>query len=84
MDIISILGFAAGTLTTIAFIPQVIKVYQTKETRDISLMMYVMLAAGLMLWLIYGFLLKSWPIILSNIIALIANIYLIYLKLKYG
>jgi MtN3 and saliva related transmembrane protein len=84
MDIVMLIGGVAATLTTAAFVPQVIKAHQTKETKDLSLLMYVLTAGGLALWLIYGFFLSSLPIILANLLTLILCSYILYLKIKHG
>ena len=79
-----LIGFIAATLTTSAFIPQAIKVYKTKHTKDISLWMFIVLSIGIFSWLIYGILLNSLPIILANVITLILSIFILTNKLKYG
>ena len=84
MDIVNILGFLAGTLTTLSLLPQTIKSLKTKHTDDISLAMFVMLALGIVLWLIYGILLKAAPLILANSISLVLILMLIGLKLRHG
>ena len=80
---ITILGLAAATITTIAALPQVIKTLKLKETKDISLLMYIFLCLGMLLWLIYGLIIKNTPIIFANSIALILNLTVLSLKLKY-
>lgn len=84
MDPIFIIGSLAATLTTVAFLPQVIKAHETKHTKDLSLIMYVLLAIGLVLWTVYGLFLMSLPIILANTVTLVLCFYLLYLKVKYG
>lgn len=76
------LGYLAAFCTTIAFIPQAIKVFKTKQTKDISLGMFSLLIAGFVLWLWYGILLSSHPIILANSVTLIIAIYILVTKLK--
>lgn len=79
MSTITLLGLVAGTLTTISFIPQVIKVVSTKSTKDISLLMFVIFSTGVLFWTIYGFLINDLPVIIANIITFIlAMIILIY------
>ena len=79
----TIIGTIAATLTTIAFLPQAIKVIKTKHTKDIALGMYIILITGISLWLVYGILIHRWPIIISNLVTFIlASIILVY-KLKY-
>jgi MtN3 and saliva related transmembrane protein len=65
-NIITVIGLIAGAITSVSFIPQVIKGYQTKKLEDVSYFMYVILIIGLILWLIYGILLEELPIILAN------------------
>ena len=84
MNISFVIGSLAATLTTVAFLPQVIKAHQSKHTKDLSLIMYVLTSAGLLLWLIYGLFLMSLPIILANSVTLILCLYLLFLKNKYG
>ena len=79
-----IIGLVAAICTTIAFFPQLILVYRTKQTRDLSLPTFILLIAGIFLWLIYGILLGSLPIILANSITLIGCLYILIMKVKYG
>ena len=77
------LGLVAGTLTSIAAIPQLIKTLRTRHARDISIWQPLLLAIGVALWLIYGILIHDTPLILANIIPLACNIMLTILKLRY-
>ena len=70
MTIANCIGSAAATLTTISFIPQVWKVWRTKHAADISMGMYILFTLGVALWLTYGILLESWPIIIANALTL--------------
>ena len=79
-----IIGLIAGTLTTIAFLPQVIKVFKTKHTKDLSFPTFLLLALGIVLWLIYGILIRQIPIILANTAALILIGLILVMKIKYG
>ena len=76
-------GLVAGLLTTTAFIPQVWKIYRTKSGKDISARMFSLFSAGIVLWLVYGILLRSLPIILSNAVTLVLSLAIIALKLRY-
>lgn len=77
------IGGIAATLTTTAFIPQAWQVWRTRHTHDISLGMYVIFTCGVVLWLIYGLMLESWPIIIANCItALLAGAVLV-MKLRF-
>ncbi len=83
MDQITILGLAAGTLTTIAFIPQMMKTWQTKSAKDVSFLMLITFNIGIFLWLIYGIYLQALPIILANGITLVFNLIILWLKIRY-
>ncbi len=83
MDLISFIGFIAGLLTTVSFLPQAIKTWKSKSTRDISLVMFSAMCAGVTLWLIYGILLNALPIILSNSFTLILALVILGLKIRY-
>ena len=74
----------AAILTTAAFVPQALHIIRHKETRAISLFMYVSFAVGVALWLSFGCLIGNWPIIVSNAITLALAIAIIAMKLKYG
>ncbi len=77
------LGLVAGTLTSIASVPQLLKTLRTRHARDISIWQPLLLAIGVALWLIYGMLIHDMPLILANIVPLICNIMLTILKLRY-
>lgn len=78
------IGLIAGTLTSIAAIPQVIKTLKTRHVRDISIWQPLLLAFGVALWMIYGILIDDLPLILANIIPLICNVILTGMKLRYA
>lgn len=78
------LGHVAGALTTLAFVPQVVRVLTTKQTRDISLPMFVLFVVGVSLWLGYGWALQAWPIVLANGATLVLAIIILVCKLRYG
>lgn len=84
MDAHTLLGTAAGTLTTLAFLPQVIKAWRTRSTHDISLGMFLLFSTGLVLWLMYGALIGSWPIIIANTVTLVLALVIVVLKLRHG
>ena len=77
------IGLIAGTLTSIAAIPQLVKTLRTRHARDISIWQPLLLAIGVALWMIYGMMIGDLPLILANIIPLICNILLTALKLHY-
>jgi len=82
--LINSIGLIAGLLTTAAFIPQVWKIYRTKSGKDISGRMFSLFSAGIVLWLIYGVLLESMPLILSNAVTLALSLTIIALKVRYS
>jgi MtN3 and saliva related transmembrane protein len=77
------IGFAAGFLTTVAFIAQIMKTFRSKSTKDISLEMYLIFSAGVILWIIYGLITQSYSIIATNLITLLLAIINITMKLKW-
>ena len=83
MDTITLVGFIAGMLTTVAFVPQVIRSWRLKETRDISLSMLVLYASGVFLWFVYGYWLNAAPIIAANGVSLVLILVLLGIKLRY-
>lgn len=83
MSYITILGLLAGTLTTISFIPQVIKVVKSKSTHDISLLMFVAFTTGVFAWLIYGFMINDLPVVIANFITFILAATILIYKIKY-
>jgi MtN3 and saliva related transmembrane protein len=83
MDIVVLVGYLAGTLTTISFVPQVIRTWQLKETKDFSLAMLLLFAAGMLLWTAYGIWINSFPIIAANIITFGLILFLLWMKIKY-
>jgi MtN3 and saliva related transmembrane protein len=78
------IGGIAATLTTGSFVPQVWRVWQTRHTKDISLLMYTFFTAGVALWLAYGILLDAWPVIIANSITLLLAGTVLVLKLRFG
>jgi MtN3 and saliva related transmembrane protein len=76
-----ILGYIAAVLTTVAFVPQVVLVYRTKDTDSISLLMFLIFNCGLVCWGIYGLILNQLPIILANGVTLILALYILYMKM---
>ena len=76
-------GYVAATLTTLAFLPQALKTIRSKDTRSISLEMYVVFTIGIGFWLAYGIVLGSMPMILSNIVTFVLSATILAMKLKY-
>ena len=75
-----ILGFIAGILTTTALVPQFIKSFQTRSTKDISLWMLVIFCTGVFIWLIYGILIHVLPIIIFNALSFVLALSMLILK----
>jgi MtN3 and saliva related transmembrane protein len=84
MDFVSATGFAAGTLCTIAYLPQALHSFRTRSVGDLSLAMLVSLNLGLIFWVVYGFLIHSLPIILPNSVTFLLSFPLLVMKLRYG
>lgn len=80
----TLVSAAAATLTTVAFVPQAIHIIRFKETRAISLQMYVVFATGVALWLTFGVMIWNWPIMAANAITLVLALTIIRMKLRYG
>lgn len=79
----NIIGYFSAACTTIAYVPQVYKVYKTKSTRDISFGMFLLMNAGISGWLIYGIILDKAPIIAANFISLLLTLYIFSVKIKH-
>ncbi|MDP2157038.1 MAG: SemiSWEET transporter [Nitrospirota bacterium] len=84
MDYVTLLGLTAGTLTTLSFLPQVIKTWKTRSTKDISTGMFVMFCTGILLWALYGFAINSIPVIITNIVTFFLAFIILLLKIRHG
>jgi len=84
MPLVDIIGYLAGLLILISIIPQIIKSWKTKSTKDLSLPRYLIYVLGVVLWLVYGIVLLNGPMIVVNSINLILASTMVYLKLKHG
>jgi MtN3 and saliva related transmembrane protein len=78
------IGYIAGILTTVAFVPQLVKTWRSGSTGDLSLTMLTTFAIGILLWLVYGVAVASWPLMLSNAITLALNALLLMMKVREG
>jgi len=78
-----LIGYIAGALTTFAFVPQVVRLYRLKHSRDISLPTFSMFAMGVIFWLTFGILDRSWPVIAWNCVTLVLVITVVILTIKY-
>ena len=77
-----ILGYLAATLTTVAFLSQVIHLYRTKNTEAISVWMYSIFSVGVFFWLIYGCIIEAWPIVVANTITLLLSLCILWMKIN--
>ena len=80
---VDILGYSAGAITSLTFLPQVVKTWKEKSAKDISLLMFLIAALNEVMWIAYGALLDNWVIILTNAIVLAMSLTMIWLKLRY-
>jgi MtN3 and saliva related transmembrane protein len=83
MPFIDILGYTAGLLTSLTFLPQVIKTWKEKSAKNISLMTFIIAVANVSLWIVYGILLHNWVIILTNSAVLTMSLIMVYFKLTF-
>lgn len=81
---INFFGYAAACLTTLAFLPQVIKTIKLKKTDEISLVMYILFCTGVLFWLIYGILVHDIPVLAANAVTLSLAVIILFFKLKFG
>lgn len=81
---ITAIGLVAASLTTIAFVPQVIKTWRSRSAKDLSLGMFGIFSMGVLLWLTYGLLVNDLPIILANTFTLILSSIILYFKVRHG
>jgi MtN3 and saliva related transmembrane protein len=81
MEFHDIIGMIAGTLTTVSFVPQVIKTWKSRSAGDISFGMFLLFSLGVVLWLIYGLAIHSVPVIVSNVVTLVLSVSIIVMKL---
>jgi len=82
MSGVTLLGFAAACCTTIAFVPQVVRTWRTRSTRDISLAMFVVMTTGVLLWLIYGLLVHDRPLVVANGVTFVLSMTILVMKLR--
>ena len=83
MQIAQIIGLVAGTITSITFLPQVIRIWKTKSAKDLSMLMMIMLIGGTTLWFSYGLMIKDAAIIYTNSMVLAMSLIMMFFKLKY-
>lgn len=83
MNGIQLLGLVAGSLTTAAFLPQVIKTWKSRSAKDLSLGMFSLFCLGVAMWLVYGLVVRDIPVIAANLLTLLLASTLLFFKLKY-
>ena len=81
--LVELLGMIAALLTTIAFVPQVLRIYLTKSANDVSYLMFSIFSTGVLLWLVYGLLIGSAALIAANVVTLALCLTVIVLKVRY-
>ena len=81
---LEVIGYTAGALTTLAFVPQVVQIYRTKSVKDVSLAMFLLFTLGVALWLGYGIMTHSFPVVAANAITLMLSFVILYFKWKYN
>ncbi len=79
---VELIGYCAAFLTTIAFVPQALQSWRTKDLSGISLGMYSLFTAGVGLWLVYGLIIEKWPLILANTLTFALALSILFLKLS--
>ena len=83
MSYLLLLGLVAASCTTLAFVPQFFKVWKTRSTHDISLVMYIVICTGVLLWLIYGLIIKDIPLIVANAVTFVLAGSILALKIRF-
>ena len=84
LSLADVVGSAAAVLTTLSFLPQVLHTLKTRDVSGISLVMYSAFTVGVALWLVYGLLLGSWPIVIANVITVMLALAIVVMKLVFG
>ena len=81
---VELLGFVAAALTTLCWLPQTIRAVRARDTASLSLSTFAVFAAGIFLWLVYGVMIGSWPVIVANVFTLALNLVIVFQKLRHG
>jgi len=84
MTAIDILGMTAGCISSITFLPQVVKTWKTKSAADVSLLMFTFATVSVVMWLVYGIILANVPIIFTNSMVLLFSLIMLYFKFRYS
>ena len=82
MDGVTLLGLAAGALTTSAFLPQVVKAWRTRSTQDLSFGTFILFNVGILMWLLYGIVIRDLPIIVTNLVTFVLAFTVLVLMLR--
>lgn len=83
MNAIQVLGLVAGSLTTAAFLPQVVKTWKSRSAKDLSLGMFSLFCLGVAMWLVYGLAVNDIPVIAANLLTLLLASTLLFFKLRF-
>ncbi|MFT5359925.1 MAG: MtN3 and saliva related transmembrane protein [Candidatus Paceibacteria bacterium] len=78
-----VIGYIAAFCTTVAYIPQAIKIIRTKDTKSISLWMYIVVTIGVLSWLIYGIFIKDTPLVIANFVTFLFTLTILIMKIRY-
>lgn len=79
-----VIGIVAGVFCTLSFVPQVLKIFRTKQAKDLSLFAFSCFSFGIILWLVYGVLIGDAAIIIANTVTLVLVLLIVVMKIKYG
>jgi MtN3 and saliva related transmembrane protein len=82
MDSVQLIGLVAGSLTTLAFFPQVLRTWRSRQTRGLSLTWLLLFTTGVLLWLVYGLVIDDLPVIVANAVTLVLTLCLLGMKLR--
>jgi MtN3 and saliva related transmembrane protein len=83
MNGIELLGYVAGTISSLTFLPQVIKTWKSKSAKDISIWMFTFATLSVIMWLVYGILTNNGPVIYTNAAVLVLSLTMVYFKIRY-
>ncbi|MCC8237592.1 SemiSWEET family sugar transporter [Pinisolibacter aquiterrae] len=81
---IELLGGLAALMTTLCWLPQTIRAIRHRDVASLSLFTFVIFSGGIFLWLVYGILIGSWPVILANMFSLVLNLAIVFQKIRHG
>lgn len=84
MKLDDLLSAVAGACTTLSFLPQVIHTLRTRDVKSLSLGMYLVFTTGIAFWIVFGIVIQSWPVIISNVITFVLAASVLVMKLRYG